>query len=78
MKSSLPKRITMKKMKGHQTEWMKWSQDTGVIEMHYFTVEEIKEELKQTDNLEFLKYLGIDSDDFKLFNEDIDFDDYSA
>ena len=50
----------------------------GVIEMHYFTVEEIKEELKQTDNLEFLKYLGIDSDDFKLFNEDIDFDDYSA
>ena len=57
---------------------MKWFQDMGVIEMHYFTVEEIKEELKQTDNLEFLKYLGIDSDDFKLLNEDIDFDDYSA
>jgi hypothetical protein len=46
--------------------------------MHYFTVKDIKEELKKTDNLEFLKYLGINSEDFDKFNDDIDFDDYSA
>jgi hypothetical protein len=46
--------------------------------MHYFTVKDIKEELKKPDNLEFLKYLGIDSDDFDKLNDDIDFDDYSA
>lgn len=39
---------------------------------------EIEEDLKKKNNLEFLKYLGIDSDDFDKFNEDIDFDDYSA
>lgn len=39
---------------------------------------EIKEELNKSSNLEFLKYLGIDSDDFDKFNDDIDFDDYSS
>lgn len=40
--------------------------------------QEIKEEIKGTDYKDFLNYLGINSDDFDKFNEDIDFDDYSA
>jgi hypothetical protein len=39
---------------------------------------EIEEEFNKNKNLEFLNYLGINSDDFDEFNEDIDFDDYSA
>ena len=49
-----------------------------VIEMNYLIVEEIKDELRVNDKLDFLKYLGVDSEDFEEFNESIDFDDYSA
>jgi len=41
-------------------------------------VQEIKEELKSNERLEFLKYLGVDPDDFDQFNDSIEFDDYSV
>jgi hypothetical protein len=50
----------------------------GVIEMNYLIVEEIKDELRVNDKLDFLEYLGIDYEDFEEFNESIDFDDCSA
>jgi len=49
-----------------------------VIKMNNQTVKEIKDELLVNDKLDFLKYLGIDFEDFEEFNESIDFDDYSA
>lgn len=64
-------------MKGHQIEWMILFQDTGVIEMMNQIVQEIEEDLKNNDYNDFLNYLGIEPEDFKEFNESIDFDDYS-
>jgi len=46
--------------------------------MIYSTDEEIKDELLDNDKFDFLKYLGIDSEDFEEFNDSIDFDDYSS
>lgn len=46
--------------------------------MNNQTVKEIKDELLVNDKLDFLKYLGIDFEDFEEFNESIDFDDYST
>lgn len=40
--------------------------------------QEIKEDIKSKDYKEFLKHLGIDSEDFEDIFEDIDFDDYSS
>lgn len=46
--------------------------------MNYSTIEEIKEELKSiNDYCDFLRYLGIEPEDFELLNDSIDFDDYS-
>lgn len=40
-------------------------------------VQEIKEELQTNDCNEFLKYLGVEPEDFDEFNDVIEFDDYS-
>jgi hypothetical protein len=38
---------------------------------------DLKEHLKEDDYQDFFKFLGIDPEDFKDFENDINFDDYS-
>jgi len=83
MKISIPqKRIMRTMMRGLQTRWVKWFQDTEVIEEPLMEKQiekekELKDKVDKKDYQEFFRYLGINPDDFEEIYESLDFDDCS-